>query len=69
MLPYMDIYTCMACKKNMRNDVSHIKLEQPVSYINKKCVAAILDFRFFVHSLQNMCNVVHLGCVCGYIKR
>ena len=35
------------------------------SYIDKICIAAILDFRVLCFSYNFFCNVVHLGCVCG----
>ena len=55
-------------QKNMTNDVSHIKFEQPVQKLYKqKVCGGHLGFSIFVHFLQTICKVVHLGCVCGYM--
>ena len=55
-------------QKNLRNDESHIKLEQPLQKLYKqKVCGGHHGFLIFVYFLQNICKVVHLGCVCGYI--
>ena len=57
-------------QKNMRNDVSHIKFEQPVQKLYKQIVCGgHLGFSLCVHFLQPICKVVHLGCVCGYFVK
>ena len=43
-------------RKNMRNDVSHINLEQPVQkFYKQKVCGGHLGFLLFVHFLQNIC--------------
>ena len=65
MLPEMDMY--MIYKKHEKH-VSHIKLEQPVQKLYKqKVCGGHLGFSLFVHFLQNISKVVHLGCACGYM--
>ena len=55
-------------QKSMRNDVSHNKLEQPAQKLYKqKVCGGHIGFSFFVHFLKNICKVVLLGCVCGYM--
>ena len=50
--------------KTLRNDVSHITFEQTVQKLYKHDICGgNLGFLFFVHFLQNICKVVHPGCV------
>ena len=65
MLPEMDIY---GMKKPLRNDVSHINKEQRVQKLyQQKVCGGHFGFSLFVHFLQYICKVVHLGCVCVYM--
>ena len=46
--------------------MSHMKFKETVKKF-EIFLAAILDFSFFVHFLQKVGKVVHLGCVPEYM--
>ena len=58
----------LSTPKTFRNDVSHITFEQTVQKLYKQDICGgHLGFSLLVHFLQNICKVVHPGCVRAYM--
>ena len=48
--------------------ILHIKFERTVQKLHKQDICdGHPGFLLFVHFLQNICKVAHLGCVSGYM--